>query len=173
MTAGKDVPTMSKTRRKREAEALQALAEELVALEPGLLEKLPLPGELRTEIDRARGMREHGALRRQKQYLGKLMRSIDPAPIRAALTRLREPARRRIRHLHACEQWRDRLLAEGETALAAFLEIAPACAEDELRPLLARARANHEDRASRRALFRAVAGALDAAAEPANPRPNQ
>ena len=79
----------SKSARKREYLALQQLGEELLTLkEPDLL-GMQLDDELLDAVLEARRIKAHGALRRQKQYIGKLMRNIDPAPIRAALAQLR------------------------------------------------------------------------------------
>lgn len=79
----------SKSARKREYLALQQLGEELLSLkEPDLL-GMQLDEELLDAVLEARRIKAHGALRRQKQYIGKLMRNIDPEPIRAALAQLR------------------------------------------------------------------------------------
>lgn len=79
----------SKSARKREYLALQKLGEELLAVkEPDLL-GIELADELLEAVLEARRIKSHGALRRQKQYIGKLMRQVDPEPIRAALARLR------------------------------------------------------------------------------------
>jgi ribosome-associated protein len=79
----------SKSARKREYLALQQLGEELLTLkEPDLL-GMQLDDELLDAVLEARRIKAHGALRRQKQYIGKLMRHVDPEPIRAALAQLR------------------------------------------------------------------------------------
>jgi ribosome-associated protein len=79
----------SKSARKREYIALQKLGEELITLKVSDLDRLPLDDNLREAVLEARQMKAHGALRRQKQYIGKLMRHIDPEPIRAELAKLR------------------------------------------------------------------------------------
>lgn len=79
----------SKSARKREYIALQQLGEELLKIkEPDLL-GMQLDDELLEAVLEARRIKAHGALRRQKQYIGKLMSRIDPAPVRAALAQLR------------------------------------------------------------------------------------
>lgn len=78
----------SKSARKREHLALQKLGEELIALKPGDLKGLSLDESLLEAVMAARHIKSHGALRRQKQYIGKLMRHIDPEPIRAGLAGL-------------------------------------------------------------------------------------
>jgi ribosome-associated protein len=75
----------SKSQRKREALALQDLGETLVDLKPAQLEKIPLPEKLREAVLAARQMTQRGARKRQLQYIGRLMREIDPEPIRTAL----------------------------------------------------------------------------------------
>lgn len=79
----------SKSALKREYIALQKLGEELISLKESDLEGLPLDDNLHEAIMEARQIKAHGALRRQKQYIGKLMRHIDPEPLRAAVAKLR------------------------------------------------------------------------------------
>ena len=79
----------SKSAKKREYIALQKLGEELITLKPSDLDLLPLDDRLRDAIDEAQLIKAHGASRRQKQYIGKLMRLIDPDPLRTELAKLR------------------------------------------------------------------------------------
>jgi ribosome-associated protein len=79
----------SRTQKKNEDRALQRLGEQLVALPVGRLEAMELPDELLAAIELARKIRSHGARRRQIQYIGVLMRHIDPQPIETALERIR------------------------------------------------------------------------------------
>ena len=79
---------VSKTQKKREVEALQKLGASLIALAPAQLDTLELPGELLAAVREAQRIKSHEAKRRQVQYIGKLMRSLDPAPVRAALAQL-------------------------------------------------------------------------------------
>lgn len=110
----------SKSARKREHLALQALGEKLITLEPSELDKMPLDERLREAVSVARNMTSRGALRRQKQLIGKLMRDADAGPIASAL----ESAGRRDRLdkavFHEAEAWRDRIVAEGRSAAAEF-----------------------------------------------------
>ena len=103
----------SKTRRKREMQSLQDLGAELLALSPGQLEKIPVPGDLLAAIAEARRLtRKDEALRRQVQYIGKLMRRVDPEPIRERLAMLRGQSAAEIARQHRLEQLRDALLAD-------------------------------------------------------------
>jgi len=79
----------SRTQKKNEDRALQRLGEQLVALPLGQLEAMELPDELLTAIELAHKIKSRGARRRQIQYIGALMRHIDPQPIETALERLR------------------------------------------------------------------------------------
>jgi ribosome-associated protein len=78
----------SKSARKRAYQALQKLGEELIPLMESDLRSLNLDDELLRAVLDAKRMTKRGALRRQKQYIGKLMSRVDPEPIRAALLRL-------------------------------------------------------------------------------------
>lgn len=75
----------SKSARKREAHALQALGGRLVHMRVEVLATLPLSEALREALDEARHMRSRGALARQLQYIGRLMRHEDVAALQAAL----------------------------------------------------------------------------------------
>jgi 5-(carboxyamino)imidazole ribonucleotide mutase len=75
----------SKSARKRAAHAVQKLGEQLVLLSDEALESLDLPEALTAAIQAARSMRSRAALARQRQYIGKLMRTIDAAAIQSAL----------------------------------------------------------------------------------------
>jgi len=84
-----DTDYKSRTRKKNEARALQRLGEQLVALPHGSLEALELPDELLTAIEFARKIKSRGARRRQIQYIGVLMRHIDPQTLETALELIR------------------------------------------------------------------------------------
>ena len=81
----------SKSSRKRAAHAAQAMGERLITLREAELERLSLPEPLLTAVREARRIRSHGGLSRQKQYIGKLMREIDLAPLEAALADPQRP----------------------------------------------------------------------------------
>jgi len=79
----------SRTRKKKEDRALQALGEELVALSPEQLEQIPMQERLHEAVMAARKTKSHGARRRQMQYIGRLMRDVAPEPIENALKNIR------------------------------------------------------------------------------------
>ena len=110
----------SKSARKRDNLALQALGEQLIDLAPEQLDAIDLDDRLRDAVVAARSIRAHGALRRQKQLIGKLMRSVDPEPIRAALHELGADDRRAKQLFRDAERWRDRLIRDPGDTLQAF-----------------------------------------------------
>lgn len=79
----------SRSQRKREALALQAFGGQLVALPLARLQQMDLPEALIEAVSAAHGMHQRGARKRQMQYIGKLLRQLDPAPLRTALEALK------------------------------------------------------------------------------------
>lgn len=112
----------SKSARKREYLCLQSLGERLVGLNAEQLASIALDERLRDAVLEARNIKAHGALRRQKQLIGKLMRQVDPEAIRVALDSLGTEDKRAKDLFRQAEHWRDRIAAEGASALADFFE---------------------------------------------------
>jgi ribosome-associated protein len=157
----------SKSQRKRDSHALQDLGEQLVGLPAARLAELALPEPLRDAIEEARGIRSREALRRQLQRVGKLMREVDPEPIRDALAVDGNRHRAEVARMHSAEHWRDRMLAEPD-AVGAFAAEHPAlAAAAPWSTLIAQARAEHAaGQPPRRAreLYRALHAAFAAPA---------
>ncbi|GAB4359725.1 MAG: ribosome biogenesis factor YjgA [Gammaproteobacteria bacterium] len=154
----------SKSQRKREMHALQALGEALVKLSQAELERIPLPADLREAVIEAQRIRQRGAHKRQLQYIGRLMRDVDPEPIQSGLDRLRHRDRLATAFLHRIERWRDRLLDDGDSALGELLETHPALDRQHLRQLMRNARKEMEGQKPPRAareLFRYLRDTLD------------
>jgi ribosome-associated protein len=126
----------SKSQLKREMTALQALGTAIVELGARDLAKIPLPDDLAEAIHQAREIKSHGALRRQMQFIGRLMRNVDPAPIQQALDAIRLCGQQSASRFHTIEQWRDRLINEGQTALDEFISQHPQADRQQLRQLL-------------------------------------
>jgi ribosome-associated protein len=155
----------SKSQRKRDAEELKDLGDELVALPAADLEALSLPEKLRDAIDLARRITAHGAAARQRQLIGKILRKVDVGAIRSALGARALGHRLEAREFHRIEAWRDRLLAEGEPALAALAAAAPRLDAGRIRALVVTARAEAaagRPPAAARELFRWLRSALAA-----------
>lgn len=127
---------VSKSQRKREAHAVQALGESLVKLNKSALSQIPLSDDLRNAINEARRLHQHGALKRQMQYIGKLMRQCDVEPIRIAYEKVTNSYREDVEQHHELEQWRDRLLSDGDQALEELLSEHPEVDRQHLRQLI-------------------------------------
>ncbi|MFI4922698.1 MAG: ribosome biogenesis factor YjgA, partial [Burkholderiales bacterium] len=110
--------------RKKNMHALQYLGEQLVTLNPALLEQLDLSEKLRDAVIDARKMKKNEARRRQMQYIGRLMREVDAASIRQKLDSIMGPQLQHQAWLNLIERWRERLLAD-EAAIAEFLRAYP------------------------------------------------
>jgi ribosome-associated protein len=153
----------SKTQRKKEMTALQDLGEELTRLNDAQLAEVPLPETLREAIVEARRITKHEGKRRQMQYIGRLMRTIDVAPVREKLASWNGVSRDATALLHRIERWRDRLL-EDETAIQEFIAAHPRSDLQRLRSLL---RAINKERAENkpprqyRELFRMLRETLE------------
>lgn len=106
----REVP--SKTRRKKDMHALQDLGEQLVALSAERLVKVPLPETLADAVREAQRITSHEGRRRQLQYIGKLMRGVDPAPIQAALDAFAGNSKEEIARQHRIERLRLELLED-------------------------------------------------------------
>jgi ribosome-associated protein len=115
----------SKSERKRAAHAAQDLGEALIRLRDAELEALGLPERLNEAIREARRISSRAAGARQRQYIGKLMREIDVAPIRAALASRSERDALETQLFKRAESWRERLLTEGEGALDELARLRP------------------------------------------------
>jgi ribosome-associated protein len=147
----------SKSQRKRAAAELKELGDELVALPPAELDALPIGEKLRDAIELAHRITAHGGAARQRQLIGKLLRKTDVEDLRAAIGRRVLERRMVARDFHRLESWRDRLLAEGEPAIAALIATEPRIDAHELRALVAAARteaAAGRGPSAARALFR-------------------
>jgi ribosome-associated protein len=155
-------PQPSKTQRKKEMHALQALGERLVELAPDALDALALPERLADAIAEAKRINGFEARRRQIQYIGRLMREVDAAPIADRIAGLKVAAQRANALQHETEKWRDRLLVE-ESALTELTRAHPDLDTQQLRTLIRNARREQaQGRAphASRALFRALRSVL-------------
>ncbi|HHJ16749.1 MAG TPA: DUF615 domain-containing protein [Gammaproteobacteria bacterium] len=149
----------SKSRLKREAHALQQLGIDLLDLSESVWETLGLPETLIAALTEAKRLHSRGGRKRQLQFIGKLMRDVDPEPIEAYFTRQRLKARQLAQAHHQLEDWRDRLIDEGDPAAEDFLQQHPQADRQHLRQLIRQARkeqAQNKPPKSSRALFRYI-----------------
>ena len=154
----------TKSELKRQAQAVQDLADRLIAAPSELVDRLELPDKLADAVALARRIPGGGALVRQRQFVAKLMRGLDPDPIAAALDAEANGARLDAARFRRAERWRDRLVAGGDAEVSEFMAERPVN-RAEFERLIAAART--EQRGGRstgagRRLFRRVQEALDA-----------
>lgn len=163
----------SRSQQRRDALAMLELAERLVELGDGALAAIAMPEALRELIIESRRITSQIARKRQLQFLSKAMRKEDEeviGVIRAALQRDRDQSRRETAELQRLEIWRERLLDEGDEALAELLDQYPGADRQHLRQLVRKARQERAREAPPRA-FRELFRSLRAltASEPASP----
>ena len=154
----------SKSQKKRDAEALQKVGLELVALSLEKLNTLPLTDNLRQAILDAKLLKSHGAVRRQAQLIGKLMRGADSDAILAGYQLMLDEANAQTADFHEVEQWRTRLLDEGKAALTEFVAAHPQVDIPKLRQLIKKAvdeRKNGQNLGASKALFRYLRSCLE------------
>jgi ribosome-associated protein len=172
MTSGRDsdeddaaAGRPSKSSRKRAAHAAQDLGEALIGLPDGELAALALPEELAAAVRAARHITSRAAAARQRQYIGKLMRTLDPAPIRAALAARGAVSAREAERFRRVEEWRERLIEGGSMALAELVRAHPGIDATEWTRRVSLAQSERARRASRsrrsRELFRALRALFD------------
>ena len=139
-----DQTAVSKTQRKRDSLALQELGVELSKLNPEQLAELNLPEPLLQALLEARHIGKHGAQRRQRQYIGRLMHEVDSEAIAARLEFWKGNSRAATTYLHVLERWRTRLL-EDEAALAELTQAYPGSDTQRLRQLVRNAKREHDE----------------------------
>ena len=134
----------------------------LVKLPDAQFKRIELPEELRAAVADCRKITQNSALRRQKQYIGKLMRGIDPAPIQAQLDVFNGVSAAETAKLHQAEKWRDKLIADNEE-LTLFLNKYPDTDATHLRQIIRNARdesARNKPPKAFREIFRVIREAM-------------
>ena len=133
---------ISKTDLKRESTELQKLGEDLLTLRADLMDRLELPDKLLQALAEARRISNFEGRRRQMQFIGKLMRQLEPEvreAARIALVEQHQPSVQETARLHAAEQWRERLIASDD-AVAQWINTFPGTDTQQLRALVRQAR---------------------------------
>ena len=154
----------SKSARKRAAHAAQDLGEALIGLPDGELDALALPEELAAAVREARRVTSRAGAARQRQYIGKLMRGLDPEPIRAALAARGAVSAREAERFRRVEEWRERLIEGGAIALEELRRAHPGIETSEWAQRVAAAQAERSRRTgagAARELFRALRALFD------------
>lgn len=133
----------SRSQQRRDALAVLAFAQQLIDVQPTRLAKLPLPEDVRREVDITRRITAHGAKKRQLAFLAKVMRRYSDeefAAVRAELGENRDKQRQETAAMHRLEAMRERLIAEDESALSELIAAHPHVDRQHLRSLVRQAR---------------------------------
>ncbi|MEJ5991167.1 ribosome biogenesis factor YjgA [Ramlibacter sp. PS3R-8] len=132
----------SRTELKKESTELQKLGEELLTLRGDSLARLDLPEKLLTTLEDLKTITNFEGRRRQVQFVGKLMRQLEPETLQAVRDALAEQhggSAQQTLSLHAAEKWRDDLIASDE-AVHNWLQAHPDADSQQLRALVRQAR---------------------------------
>ncbi len=135
---------ISKSEKKRKAEYLQVLGEKLVKLSAQELNDIELPEEIFKAINFAKTIKPRLALRRQLQFIGTLMRKIDPSTIEEAIENIEMGNYKRAMEFKKTEQWRDDLIAGNTALIEDILEQCPTAERQKLSQLVRAARKESE-----------------------------
>ncbi len=148
---------ISRTQKKKEALALQVLGERLVTLSSEQLKDIEMPQEVYEAVKSARTVTKHGARKRQMQYIGALMRKIDPEPIRNALEIIDLGEHQKAVVFKKVEKWRNDLIEGDKVLLEKILQQYPRAERQHLNQLIRNAKkeiAAKKSPKSSRMLFR-------------------
>jgi ribosome-associated protein len=132
----------SKSELKRQSNELQKLGEQLIEAPRDRVKRVEMPDEVKDAILVCQTITNHEGRRRQLQYVGKMMRTLDEAEV-AVIQRTIESwkgaSKAETASLHALERRRDKLLAD-DKALTQLLEEHPELDVQQLRTLIRNAR---------------------------------
>ena len=155
---------VSKTQMKKQMNDLQALGMELTKLSSDTLKKIGLDEELFEAIAAYKKITSNSALKRQAQFIGRLMRDTDPAPIESFLAKLRGDNTAHNAFLQRVEQARTRLLAD-DGAITQFMADFPQADAGKLRTLIRNTKKEQEQNKppkNFRALFQEIKAVMEA-----------
>jgi ribosome-associated protein len=128
-----DLPSRSQL--KRDSQELRDMGAQLVQMPNAHLDKIAMDSTLLGAIKEARRLKSNDARRRQIQYIGKLMRNMDLTEIRHSVEKLNHQSQTFRQHFAMLEQWRDRLIDEGNDAIEEFLTAFPNADRQQIRNL--------------------------------------
>ncbi|MDA8944395.1 DUF615 domain-containing protein [Porticoccaceae bacterium] len=128
-----DLPSRSQL--KRDSQELRDMGAQLVQMPNAHLNKIAMDNTLLAAIKEARRLKSNDARRRQIQYIGKLMRNMDLTEIRHSVEKLNHQSQTFRQHFAILEQWRDRLIDEGNDAIEEFLTAFPNADRQQIRNL--------------------------------------
>ena len=130
----------SKSQEKRDCDALKKLGDKLVSLNQADLDTMNLPETLLAAILEARRIQSRSGLKRQRQYIGKMMRQVDAKEIKKQFELIKHKHDTNTAQFRKVEQWRDRLLADDKTALGEIIDTYPEIDRQHINQLIRQAK---------------------------------
>ena len=121
-----DEEWVSKSQKKRECDAVQRISDKLLKLKPDELALIDLPAELENALNEAHRIHSNSALKRQRQYLGKIIRSCDSEKIEKQLNAVIHRNDTNTAQFKKIERWRDRLIDNDTQVLGEIIQQHPA-----------------------------------------------
>lgn len=156
---------LSKTELKKQSAKLQKLGEEVVNLSDAHVRTIPMDDELEEAIMLARSLnRKKDGYRRQIQFIGKLLRQRDPAPVEEALAKLVHQHQANNAAFHALEKAREDVIARGDPAIQELVTEHPQLDRQKLRQFHRQVKKEREKNAPPKAfreLFQYLKNAID------------
>jgi len=129
------VERLNKSQQKREIDALRDLAVKLSKLDISALERMELPAELFKSLVEVQSMK-HGAAKRQFKFIVKLLRQNENETLLETVAGLESKKEEQDQQFHIVERWRDRLIAEGQSAITEFMTDYPQADVGQIRQLI-------------------------------------
>ncbi len=154
----------SRGKRKRDMLELQKIGESLLKLTEEQLAKIALPDNLIEALMHAKSLKSNEAKRRQLQYIGKIMRELDPESIKLALKRIQYIHEKTTERFHLVEEWREKLITHGDEILTTFLADYSQADRQQLRQLVRKAqhdRKTEKNTGAEKALFQYLRTVLE------------
>jgi len=130
-----NTPRLNKSQQKREIQALMALGKQLAALDAVALGKMEMPDALFQALLDVQGMK-HGAEKRQFKLICKMLRQMNTESLQEMITELSSRKTELDKIFYRTERWRDRLIAEGQTAMTGFMDAYPQADAGRIRQLV-------------------------------------
>ncbi|VAW58013.1 hypothetical protein MNBD_GAMMA11-2459 [hydrothermal vent metagenome] len=131
---------VSKTQRKKDCDDVLHLGERLLGLSKEDLSQIQMEDTLMHAIEEAQRMKSHGALKRQKHYIAKIMRTMDTEGLTRQLQRTLHKHDIHNARFKRMEKWRDAMLEGGDKSINAFIEQYPHGERNHLRQLVRNAK---------------------------------
>jgi ribosome-associated protein len=150
---------ISKTQRKKECDEMQTLGEKIIALGKDELAQMHMEDELRHAIEEAQRMKSNGALKRQRQFIGKLIRNMNAESLQTQLDKILHKHDLHNAEFKRMEKWRDNMIKEGDDGLNAFMQHYPHADRQYLRQLIRnvdREKKNNKPPVAYRAIFKYI-----------------